>query len=145
MFSIITEDALELAKKFEFNYFKIASRTVIDKPNLAKEIIGLGKKTFVSLGMWEKSEKPFGFKDNIEYLWCKSNYPLLPWEIKDFPKTFNRSDFVGYSDHSVGIDIPIMAITRGAKVIEKHFTLDKSDTTIRDHALSATPSNSRTL
>ena len=140
MFSIITEDALELAKKFEFNYFKIASRTVIDKPNLAKDIIGLGKKTFVSLGMWEKSEKPFGFKDNIEYLWCKSNYPLLPWEIKDFPKTFNQSDFVGYSDHSVGIDIPLMAITRGAKVIEKHFTLDKSDTTIRDHALSATPS-----
>ena len=32
-----------------------------------------------------------------------------------------------------------MAISRGAKVIEKHLTLDKSDTTIRDHALSATP------
>ena len=32
-----------------------------------------------------------------------------------------------------------MAVSRGAHVIEKHFTLDKSDTTIRDHALSATP------
>ena len=33
----------------------------------------------------------------------------------------------------------LIAISRGATIIEKHFTLDKSDTTIRDHALSATP------
>ena len=39
--------------------------------------------------------------------------------------------------HSIGIDMRI-AISRGAKIIEKHFTLDKSNTTIRDHALSAT-------
>ena len=58
---------------------------------------------------------------------------------KELPKDFNKSPYFGYSDHSVGIDIPLMAISRGAKVIEKHFTLDKSDTTIRDHALSATP------
>ena len=38
-----------------------------------------------------------------------------------------------------------MAISRGARVIEKHFTLDKSDTTIRDHALSATPREFRQL
>ena len=38
-----------------------------------------------------------------------------------------------------------MAITRGASVIEKHFTLDKSDTTIRDHALSSTPSEFKNL
>jgi sialic acid synthase SpsE len=38
-----------------------------------------------------------------------------------------------------------MAIMRGATIIEKHFTLDKSDTTIRDHALSASPSEFRHL
>lgn len=35
--------------------------------------------------------------------------------------------------------MPLLAISRGASVIEKHFTLDKSDQTIRDHTLSATP------
>jgi sialic acid synthase SpsE len=38
-----------------------------------------------------------------------------------------------------------MAIMRGAQVIEKHFTLDKSDTTIRDHALSVNPDEFRNL
>ena len=50
---------------------------------------------------------------------------------------FNIS--VGYSDHTLGIEVPIAAVALGAKVIEKHFTLDKSDTTIRDHALSLLP------
>ena len=39
----------------------------------------------------------------------------------------------------MGIETCLLAISRGAKVIEKHFTLDKSDQTIRDHSLSATP------
>ena len=45
----------------------------------------------------------------------------------------------GYSDHTLGIEIDIAAVAMGASCLEKHFTLDKSDTTIRDHALSATP------
>ena len=140
MFSIFNKEALELAEKFNFNYFKIASRTVIDEPDLVKTIINYGKKTFISLGMWEKSEKPFAYSDNINYLWCKSKYPSLPWDLEKFPKKFVSKDFDGYSDHSIGIEIALMAIMRGANIIEKHFTLDKSDTTIRDHALSATPS-----
>ena len=39
----------------------------------------------------------------------------------------------------------LIAISRGAQIIEKHFTLDKSNTTIRDHALSATPDEFRLL
>ncbi len=140
MFSIFNKKALELAEKFNFNYFKIASRTVIDEPDLVKTIINYGKKTFISLGMWEKSEKPFAYRDNVNYLWCKSKYPSLPWDLEKFPKKFVNKDFDGYSDHSIGIEIALMAIMRGATIIEKHFTLDKSDTTIRDHALSATPS-----
>ena len=54
-------------------------------------------------------------------------------------KNLNDLEISGYSDHSVGIEVALTAIARGATVIEKHFTLDKSDTTIRDHALSATP------
>ena len=44
-----------------------------------------------------------------------------------------------------GIETCLLAISRGAKIIEKHFTLDKSDNTIRDHALSATPEEFRNL
>ena len=87
--------------------------------------------------MWDKKEKPFDAK-NIEYLYCKSKYPAFNEDLKDFPKQF-ENNYKGYSDHCIGIETCLLAIARGAKIIEKHFTLDKSDTTIRDHALSATP------
>ena len=81
----------------------------------------------------------------MKYLWCKSEYPSLPWNLKNFPKDFTESGLSGLSDHSMGIEVPLMAIMRGAQVIEKHFTLDKSDTTIRDHALSVNPDEFRNL
>jgi len=56
----------------------------------------------------------------------------LPKNLKDIP-------YVGYSDHLVGLENLLLVIARGAKVIEKCFTLGKSDTKIRDHALSASP------
>ena len=46
---------------------------------------------------------------------------------------------------TIGSKACLLAISRGAKIIEKHFTLDKSDNTIRDHALSATPEEFRNL
>ena len=63
----------------------------------------------------------------------------------DFPKDFTRTKFAGYSDHTIGIETALLAIARGASVIEKHFTLDKSDNTIRDHVLSATPTEFKSL
>ena len=138
MFSIFTDDAFELASKYNFAAYKVASRTVSENKPLVEKILNLNVRTFISLGMTEE-QFPFGQKENIEYLWCKSEYPALPWNLTDLPKKFSSNNVIGYSDHSVGIEVPLMAIMRGAKVIEKHFTLDKSDTTIRDHALSATP------
>ena len=71
MFSIFTQDTLEIAKKFPFNYFKIASRTVKDDLELCKKILDQDKETFISLGMWDSEEPPFNSNDNIKYLWCK--------------------------------------------------------------------------
>ncbi len=139
MFSIFTPEMYELAQKFDFNRYKIASRTVIDDPGLVKDIIASKKQTIVSLGMWQEDTLPFGKPDNVYYLWCRSKYPCQPWDMTDFVKDFKNSDYTGYSDHTIGIDSALMAITRGATIIEKHFTLDKSDVTIRDHALSSTP------
>ena len=145
MASIFNEEAFELSKKINQDKFKIASRTVVDNPALVEKILKLNKPTFISLGMSDKENLPFKEYDNVHYLWCKSKYPTFPSDLVDLPKDFKNSKFDGYSDHSIGIEIPLTAITRGAKIIEKHFTLDKSDTTIRDHSLSATPDEFRTM
>ncbi|MBF0328471.1 MAG: N-acetylneuraminate synthase family protein [Nitrospirae bacterium] len=144
MVSIITPEAYEMVREIDFKTYKIASRTLKDDLPLVKRIVAEGKDTIVSLGMWDGANLPFT-NDNVKYLWCKSKYPTEPWDLLDFPKDFRSGRFSGYSDHSIGIELPLLAITRGAKIIEKHFTLDKSDTTIRDHALSATPEEFSTM
>ena len=141
MFSIISDQAFELIKKFKPKRVKVASRTFKDNLALAEKIINLNIETFASLGMWEdKKNLPFKKSNNLKYLWCESKYPTDNVDLSNkFPKKFIEDHIVGYSDHSIGIEMCLLAICRGAQVIEKHFTLDKSNTTIRDHALSATP------
>ncbi len=46
---------------------------------------------------------------------------------------------IGYSDHTLGIDAVVLAVAAGARVVEKHFTLDKQYSDFRDHQLSADP------
>jgi|TARA_B110001452_G_scaffold140046_1_gene116386 sialic acid synthase SpsE len=145
LFSIISENAWELIKPFNFKKFKIASRTVKHDMNLAKKILKGSKETIVSLGMWDKKKPPFPQNKKIFYLWCLSKYPCEPRDLKNLPKNFNKSHYYGYSDHSIGIETSILAISRGAKIVEKHFTLDKSSTIIRDHSLSATPEEFRQM
>jgi N,N'-diacetyllegionaminate synthase len=145
MFSIISHNALKIIKKFKFNKYKIASRTLKYDLDLARKIVNQKKITFISLGMWDKKLPPFKKDKKIFYLWCKSNYPNDIKDLKCFPKSFNNSIYDGYSDHTIGIETSILAVARGAKIIEKHFTLDKSENIIRDHLLSATPSEFRNL
>ena len=145
MFSIISEKAFHLIKEFKFDKFKIASRTLKYDFDLAKKILKKNKTTFISLGMWNKKKLPFTKRKNIFYLWCKSKYPTEVSDLKNFPKNFKNSIYAGYSDHTIGIETCILAVSRGAQIIEKHFTLDKSENLIRDHLLSATPSEFKNL
>jgi N,N'-diacetyllegionaminate synthase len=145
MFSVFTPEAYDLVKPFDLSRYKIASRTVKDNPDLVQRIVSEGKPTIISLGMWDGPELPCAGAPNISYLWCRSKYPCEPWDLVGLPKEFNGSPYQGYSDHTIGIDSALLAIARGATIIEKHFTLDKSDTTIRDHALSATPDEFRQM
>lgn len=144
LFSVFDEASFDLAEKYNLPTYKIASRTVIEHPDLVKKIIKTNKRVFISLGMTDNLI-PFGISDTIDYLWCQSLYPVHPWEAKPFPEGFGKNNLIGFSDHSVGIELALIAITKGALVIEKHFTLDKSDVTIRDHALSLTPEEFRQL
>jgi sialic acid synthase SpsE len=145
MFSVFTKDALKLLKKFPIKRIKIASRTLKNDMDLCKEILSLGLKTFISLGMWEdKSNLPFK-SENIKYMWCKSSYPTSNDDLKLLPKNFKDKPISGYSDHSIGIDTALLAISRGATIVEEHFTLDKSSTFIRDHILSSEPEEMKLL
>lgn len=140
LFSVFNKKSYSLLKNFNPNAIKIASRTLINDSALVEEIIETHENVIISLGMWNKEQNklPFDSK-NIFYLWCESKYPCTPWDMKNFPKQFSHKTYFGYSDHTIGIETCLLAICRGAKIIEKHFTLDKSDVTIRDHTLSATP------
>ena len=64
---------------------------------------------------------------------------MMPEHLGSFPKAFQNEGFFGYSDHFLGNSLSYIAIARGAKFIEKHFTLNKASQTIRDHTLSITP------
>jgi sialic acid synthase SpsE len=145
--SIITEDALELAHHINMSRYKIASRTVIENPGLCEKILAEGKPTYVSLGMWEKREFPFGDPDgdHLHYIYCRSKYPTSPEDLAGMPERFHPRGFYGYSDHLRGIEACLLAIARGARYIEKHFTLNKTSRVIRDHVLSATPDEFRQL
>jgi sialic acid synthase SpsE len=145
--SIITEEGLDLAHHTQMERYKIASRTVIDKPKLCEKILAEGKPTYVSLGMWEGKDFPFGQPDGklLHYIYCRSKYPAWPQDLVNMPKRFDQHGYYGYSDHLLGIEACLLAISRGAQYIEKHFTLNKTSPVIRDHILSATPAEFKQL
>lgn len=78
---------------------------------------------------YASSEGQRALKDKVTILHCTTEYPAPLDEINLRVLDTLQHAFslpVGYSDHSEGIIIPIAAVARGAKVIEKHFTLDKT-------------------
>lgn len=146
MASLITEEALELGQAIGQKRNKIASRTVVDDPALCERILADGKETFVSLGMWDRPDWPFGPpNDRMHYLFCRSKYPTYPDDLASMPAQFSPDAHYGYSDHYLGISACMLALGRGAQYLEKHFTLNKASQVIRDHTLSATPEEFQTL
>lgn len=140
MASLITEDALAMARRVGLRRYKIASRTVKDNPALCEDILSDGKETFVSLGMWDGQGFPFGPPtERLRYIYCRSKYPSYPADMIGLPERFSEEGHYGYSDHLHGIEACLVAVSRGARFIEKHITLNRTSTVIRDHVLSATP------
>lgn len=122
--SVFNEDRIIWCEDLNIKLYKIASVSVSNK-KLCHKIIETKKPTIISLGMYnfKKNKLPFKGK-NISYLYCVSNYPANLDEI-DMPD-FKKSFFTGYSDHTIGTGAVLFAISRGAKIIEKHFSLNKS-------------------
>ncbi len=150
MASIIHEDTFDMARSLEPNRYKIASRTVVEKPELVKRVLAEGKETFVSLGWWLRDGNkgwPFGPPSSLlRYVYCVSKYPTYPADLRDIPETFGSDGYYGYSDHTHGIAASLLAIARGAQMVEKHFTLNKATVAVHnDHILSLDPSELREL
>lgn len=133
----------ELGVKF----FKTASADLVDLP-LQKYIASTGKPAIIATGMASLGEiervvnlyENLGHR-NIVLLHCVSNYPcsdasLNMRTMKTLGKAFDLP--VGYSDHSLGSLAATISVAMGAKVIEKHFTLDK-EMLGPDHRASSTP------
>lgn len=129
--------------------FKIGSGNLTNFPLL--QFIGtMSKSIIISTGMANLEEIRTAIKvleeagtsrNNITILHCTTEYPAPINEInllamKTIQNTFNLP--VGYSDHSLGIEIPIAAVALGATVIEKHFTLSR-DLQGPDHKASLEP------
>ena len=79
--------------------------------------------------------------NNLALLHCVSSYPTPPEEANlaliKLLQNYHQGP-VGYSDHTIGVDIPVAAVAAGAKIIEKHFTLDVT-LNGADHSMSADP------
>ena len=123
--SVFDLKRVEWCAELNFKTYKIASRSV-DDTELCEKIISLNKKTIVSLGMYDyqKKGKPFENNQNISYLYCVAKYPT-PLSDIDMPD-FNNSFFSGYSDHTIGISACLYAVSKGAKILEKHFSNSKA-------------------
>jgi len=147
MASVFDEERLGWMEDLGMKRHKIASRVSNLNHELAQKIIDTGKETFVSFGMGgeELEEK---YEGQLRPLWCVSKYPT---EYSDLhlPDSFQgMSDhpalWHGISDHSLGIESALVAVGRGATIVEKHFTLDKSAKGF-DHICSITPNELRDL
>ena len=125
------------------NYFELIDKVLETKKPV---IISTGlsdNKEIKKLVNYLKKYNKFMTKlsENLTLLHCVSKYPTplneAFLENINFLKKMNCT--VGYSDHTQGIDACLTAIVMGARVIEKHFTIDNNFSKFRDHQLSANP------
>tara|TARA_B100001248_G_C27356684_1_gene444197 strand:+ start:458 stop:1165 length:708 start_codon:yes stop_codon:yes gene_type:complete len=140
--SVFDSSRVEWLELINVKRYKIASRSILDK-YLIESVIKTKKPILISLGMWEDKKFPdFKCENKIDFLYCVSKYPTLLKDIKI--KNVDFRVYSGFSDHTIGIDASCVAISRGAKIIEKHFTLDKKMYG-PDHSCSMTPDELKKL
>lgn len=127
--------SIEYLASIDVDMLKIPSGEITNLPYLEK-IAAYGKPIILSTGMSSMEEIRNAvsiLRENgcgeISILHCNTQYPT-PYEdvnlraMESLKKEFNVR--VGYSDHTLGIEVPIAAVALGAEIIEKHFTLDKN-------------------
>lgn len=137
------------------DYWKIPSGEITNLPYLRK-IASKGGRVILSTGMStldevaravEILEKGGIPRADISLLHCNTQYPTPMDDVNLRAMETLRSlgcGRVGYSDHTVGIEVPVAAVAMGAQIIEKHFTLDKTMEG-PDHRASLDPAELRAM
>lgn len=127
--------AVDFLEKLNTPAYKIASFEITDIP-LIEYVASMGKPVIISTGVAELSDIELAIEacrrmgnEDIALLKCTSSYPAPINEanlvmIKDFADRFGV--LCGLSDHTMGAIAPLVATVMGAKIIEKHFILDRA-------------------
>jgi len=130
-------ESINLLNDLDLQVFKIPSGEITNLPYL-RHIGSLGKEIILSTGMSNLKEIEDALKiligsgtskENITVLHANTMYPTPMEDVNLRAMQTIREKFevsVGYSDHTLGIEVDIAAVAMGATVIEKHFTLDKT-------------------
>lgn len=130
-------DSLDFLNNIGINLFKIPSGEITNLPYLRK-IASFKKPVVLSTGMATMEEVKDAFKvlihegltnKNISILHCSTEYPTPMEDVNLTAMNAIGEELgvnIGYSDHTLGIEVPIAAVALGANVIEKHFTLDRN-------------------
>lgn len=127
--------SVDFLKSLKMGMWKIPSGEITNLPYLI-QIARTGEDIILSTGMSTMDEIKAAYsvlKDNgagdITLLHCTTEYPA-PFESVNLSAMITLRDVfgckVGYSDHTSGIEIPVAAVAMGARVIEKHFTIDRN-------------------
>ena len=129
-------DSIGFLDELNIDFFKIPSGELTNKPYL-EYIASKNKKIILSTGMANLNEIRESLsvltcsglkKSNITILHCSTNYPTPMSDVNLHAMNTIATEFdvsVGYSDHTMGIEVPIAAVALGAKIIEKHFTISR--------------------
>jgi len=130
-------ESIDLLSDLGLKIFKIASGEITNLPYL-RHIGSLGKQVVLSTGMSNLEEVGDALnilinagtpKDNITVLHANTMYPTPMEDVNLNAMSTIQKEFsvaVGYSDHTLGIEVDIAAVAMGASCIEKHFTLNKT-------------------
>lgn len=132
--------------------FKIASSDNVFYP-LLTAAAKTQKPILLSIGLCEKAEviasvehirkewAALSHEGELALLHCVSAYPTPPDQagLGAIRALADINCVPGYSDHTLGIEAAVLSVPLGARIIEKHFTLDKNLSDFRDHQLSADP------
>ncbi len=136
--SLFDLDSIDLLNRLGMQIFKLPSGEITNLPYLRK-LGALKKKLIMSTGMADLGEiegallalrKAGTAPEDITVLHCNTEYPTPFEDVNLSAMVTIKAAFpgiqVGYSDHTPGIEVPIAAVALGARVIEKHFTLDRN-------------------
>lgn len=130
-------ESIDLLVSLGQDHFKVPSGEITNLPYL-RHIGRLGKAVILSTGMAtmgeieaaiEVLEQAGTARENITVLHCTTEYPTPMAEVNLRAMQSIHIAFgvkIGYSDHTSGIEVAIAAVALGARVIEKHFTLDRN-------------------